>query len=133
MASASPCPARSLEGGHPLCLPLLLHLLLHPHRHLPPPGRWDMAINKMATQWFSKAGIALHSTPRTKTPRRSSRRFLYSHDIFANPVSNHASRPLSQVKSPQAEAAQPCSTQLPPHTPLEDDDHAKGDEFGQFL
>ena len=45
----------------------------------------------------------------------------------------YASRPLSQVKSPQAEAAQPCSTQLPPHRPLEDDDHAKGDEFGHFL
>ena len=38
MASAPPCPARSLDGGHPLRPPLLFHLCLHPHCHLPPPG-----------------------------------------------------------------------------------------------
>ena len=37
MASAPPCPAWSLEGGHPLRPSLLFHLRLHPHCHLPPP------------------------------------------------------------------------------------------------
>ena len=83
---------------------------------------WGLTINKMATQQFFKAGIAFHSAPRTKTPCRSSRRFLFSHEVFANPVSNHASRPLMQVKSLRAEAAQSCSTQLPLHELLKDDD-----------
>ena len=38
MTSASSGPAWALEGGHPLRPPLLPHLLLHPHCHLPPPG-----------------------------------------------------------------------------------------------
>ena len=37
MTSASSGPARALEGGHPLRSPLLPHLPLQPHRHLPPP------------------------------------------------------------------------------------------------
>ena len=78
--------------------------------------------HKMATQRFIKAEFAFHSAPRTKTPCRSSRRFLFSHEVFANPVSNHASRPLMQVKSLRAEAAQSCSTQLPLHELLKDDD-----------
>ena len=39
MTSASSRPARATKRGHPLGLPLLLHLRLHPHRNLPPPGR----------------------------------------------------------------------------------------------
>ena len=39
MTSASPGPARTLEGGHPLSSPLLPHLPLQPHSHLPPPCR----------------------------------------------------------------------------------------------
>ena len=78
--------------------------------------------HKMTTQRFSKAEFAFHSAPRTKTPCQSSRRFLFSHEVFANPVSNHASRPLMRVKSLRAEAAQSCSTQLPLHGLLRDDE-----------
>ena len=63
MASASPCPARSLERGHPLCPPLLLHLPLHPHRHLPPPGR-------LSCGWGDQAhpGQGAHGLNRKWTP-----------------------------------------------------------------
>ena len=60
MASASPCPARSLERGHPLRLPLLLHLRLHPHRHLPPPGRLSCGWGDQAHPGQGAHGLRSH-------------------------------------------------------------------------
>ena len=59
MASAPPCPAWSLEGGHPLRPSLLFHLRLHPHCHLPPPCcvscRWgDQAHPGQGAQTYNK-------------------------------------------------------------------------------
>ena len=52
------------------------------------------------------------SAPRSKTRGSTPRRFLFSHDIPAKSVSNLASRPFLQVKSPRAEAEKSCSTQM---------------------
>ena len=52
------------------------------------------------------------TTPRSKALGSTPRRFLYSHDIPAKSVSNHASPSFSQVKSLRAEAAKSCSTQM---------------------
>ena len=66
MASAPPCPAWSLEGGHPLRPPLLFHLRLHPQCHLPPPGGVSCRWAYQAHPGQGAHCLCSHSTRREK-------------------------------------------------------------------
>ena len=56
------CPARSSKGGHPLRLPLLLHLRLHPHCHLPSPCRLPCCWADQAHPGQGAHNLCPHST-----------------------------------------------------------------------
>ena len=60
MASASSRPARSPERGHPLRLPLLPHLRLHPHRLLPSPRRLPRCWGDQAHPGQGAHGLRSH-------------------------------------------------------------------------
>ena len=60
VASASSRPARSPERGHPLCLPLLPHLRLHPHCHLPSPRRLPRCWGDQAHPGQGAHGLRSH-------------------------------------------------------------------------
>ena len=60
VASASSRPARSPNRGHPLRLPLLLHLRLHPHRHLPSPRRLPRCWGDQAHPGQGAHGLCSH-------------------------------------------------------------------------
>ena len=60
MTSASSGPAWALKGGHPLCPPLLLHLPLHPHRHLPSPSRLPRRWGDQAHPGQGAQGLRSH-------------------------------------------------------------------------
>ena len=60
MTSPSSRPARATKRGHPLRFPLLLHLRLHPHRHLPPPGRLSCGWGDQAHPGQGAHGLRSH-------------------------------------------------------------------------
>ena len=65
---ASPGPARTLEGGHPLRPPLLPHLPLQSHRNLPPPRCIPCCRGDEAHPCQDAHCLCSHSTGRNQPP-----------------------------------------------------------------
>ena len=72
------CPARSPKGGHPLRLPLLLHLRLHPHCHLPPPCRIPCCWADQAHPGQGAHCLCSHSTRDSKIRRKKESAVVYN-------------------------------------------------------